>query len=110
MDAVLSHRRWLTRSLWAALGVALLAVTIFPQIDLGVTTMFSQEWPHHEDMIGEIAGRLGLNTLQVTETMEYYSMLRRKRAGENTNGQNFALNYALGGTINGIAAGLHNTG
>ena len=33
-------------------------------------------------------------------------LLRRKRAGENTD----ALNYALGGTINGIAAGLHNTG
>jgi len=33
-------------------------------------------------------------------------LLRRKRAGENTE----YLNYALGGTINGIAAGLHNTG
>ena len=33
-------------------------------------------------------------------------LLRRKRAGENTR----ALNYALGATINGIAAGLHNTG
>jgi phosphoenolpyruvate carboxylase len=33
-------------------------------------------------------------------------LLRRKRAGDNTDG----LNYALGGTINGIAAGLHNTG
>lgn len=33
-------------------------------------------------------------------------LLRRKRAGENID----ALNYALGGTINGIAAGLHNTG
>jgi len=37
-------------------------------------------------------------------------LLRRKRAGDNTDGLNFALNYALGGTINGIAAGLHNTG
>src|SRR5271154_5195558 len=35
-----------------------------------------------DDMIGEIARRLGLNTLQVTETMEYYSMLRRQRAGK----------------------------
>ena len=34
-----------------------------------------------DDMIGEIASRLGLNTLQVTETMAYYSMLRRHRAG-----------------------------
>lgn len=33
-------------------------------------------------------------------------LLHRKRAGENTE----ALDYALGGTINGIAAGLHNTG
>jgi phosphoenolpyruvate carboxylase len=33
-------------------------------------------------------------------------LLRRKRAGENTD----AVSYALGGTINGIAAGLHNTG
>jgi phosphoenolpyruvate carboxylase len=33
-------------------------------------------------------------------------LLRRKRAGENSE----SLNYALGGTINGIAAGLHNTG
>jgi phosphoenolpyruvate carboxylase len=33
-------------------------------------------------------------------------LLRRKRAGENTP----ALNYGLGATINGIAAGLHNTG
>jgi phosphoenolpyruvate carboxylase len=33
-------------------------------------------------------------------------LLRRKRAGEDTE----TLNYALGATINGIAAGLHNTG
>ena len=33
-------------------------------------------------------------------------LLRRKRAGES----NSELNYALGATINGIAAGLHNTG
>ena len=35
-----------------------------------------------DEMIAEIAARLGLNTLQVTETMEYYSMLRRQRAGK----------------------------
>src|SRR5215471_14632239 len=35
-----------------------------------------------DEMIGEIARRLELNTLQVTETMEYYSMLRRQRAGK----------------------------
>jgi phosphoenolpyruvate carboxylase len=33
-------------------------------------------------------------------------LLRRKRAGEDTD----ALNYALASTMNGIAAGLHNTG
>jgi phosphoenolpyruvate carboxylase len=33
-------------------------------------------------------------------------LLRRKHLGDNTE----ALNYALGATINGIAAGLHNTG
>jgi phosphoenolpyruvate carboxylase len=33
-------------------------------------------------------------------------LLRRKRSGTNTD----KLNYALGATINGIAAGLHNTG
>ena len=33
-------------------------------------------------------------------------LLRRKRHGEDTE----SLNYALGATINGIAAGLHNTG
>src|SRR5207244_11665572 len=33
-------------------------------------------------------------------------LLRRKRGGNNT----AELNYALAATINGIAAGLHNTG
>ena len=33
-------------------------------------------------------------------------LLHRKRAGEDSD----AVNYALGATINGIAAGLHNTG
>jgi phosphoenolpyruvate carboxylase len=39
-------------------------------------------------------------------SMVQVDLLRRKRAGENTG----TLNYALGATINGIAAGLHNTG
>src|ERR1700685_4190841 len=33
-------------------------------------------------MISEIARRLDLNTLQVTETLAYYSMIRRKPAGK----------------------------
>ena len=35
-----------------------------------------------DELIEEIATRLDLNTLQVTETLEYYSMLRRKPAGK----------------------------
>jgi NADH-quinone oxidoreductase subunit F len=34
-----------------------------------------------DELIAEIARRLDLNTLQVTETLEYYTMLRRKPAG-----------------------------
>src|ERR1700692_3438163 len=33
-------------------------------------------------LIAEIARRLDLNTLQVTETLSYYSMIRRKPAGK----------------------------
>ena len=36
-----------------------------------------------DDMIAEIARRLDLNTLQVTETLVYYSMLRQKPAGKH---------------------------
>lgn len=36
-----------------------------------------------DEMIAEIARRLDLNTLQVTETLAYYSMLRRKPAGKH---------------------------
>jgi phosphoenolpyruvate carboxylase len=39
-------------------------------------------------------------------SMVQVDLLRRKRGGENTD----TLHYALGATINGIAAGLHNTG
>src|SRR5713101_2374061 len=35
-----------------------------------------------DEMIGEIAGRLDLNTVQVEETLAYYSMLRRKPMGK----------------------------
>jgi NADH-quinone oxidoreductase subunit F len=34
-----------------------------------------------DEMIADIAARVGLNTLQVEETLAYYSMLRRKPAG-----------------------------
>jgi phosphoenolpyruvate carboxylase len=39
-------------------------------------------------------------------SMIQVDLLRRKREGLNSE----AVNYALGATINGIAAGLHNTG
>jgi NADH-quinone oxidoreductase subunit F len=35
-----------------------------------------------DDLIDEIARRLDLNTLQVSETLSYYSMIRRKPAGK----------------------------
>src|SRR5258708_11829913 len=36
-----------------------------------------------DEMIGEIAGRLDLRTVQVEETLEYYSMLHRKPVGKH---------------------------
>jgi NADH-quinone oxidoreductase subunit F len=46
--------------------------------------LFAQDQFGHisDTMIEEIARRLDLNTLQVTETLVYYSMLRRKPAGK----------------------------
>src|SRR5450631_3405444 len=52
---------------------ALIPMLIYAQDQFGYVS---------DEMIEEIAGRLGLNTLQVTETMGYYSMLRRQRAGK----------------------------
>ncbi|GAC1683358.1 MAG: hypothetical protein PVS2B2_22480 [Candidatus Acidiferrum sp.] len=36
-----------------------------------------------DEMIAEIAGRLDLRTVEVEETLAYYSMLRRKQMGKN---------------------------
>src|SRR5665811_837616 len=52
---------------------ALIPMLIYAQDQFGYVS---------DEMIGEIARRLGLNTLQVTETMAYYSMLRRQRPGK----------------------------
>src|SRR6202166_1357140 len=52
---------------------ALIPMLIYAQDQFGFVS---------DEMIEEIAQRLGLNALQVTETMAYYSMLRRKRAGK----------------------------
>jgi phosphoenolpyruvate carboxylase len=37
-------------------------------------------------------------------------LLRRKRAGAADRSPDLSLDYAIGATMNGIAAGLHNTG
>src|SRR5713226_1959701 len=46
--------------------------------------LYAQDAMGHisDEMVAEIARRLDLNTLQVTETLAYYSMLRRKPAGK----------------------------
>jgi len=52
---------------------ALIPMLIYAQDQFGYVS---------DEMIDEIAGRLDLKTIQVIETMEYYSMLRRKRVGK----------------------------
>jgi NADH-quinone oxidoreductase subunit F len=46
--------------------------------------MYAQDEYGHisDEMVAEIAGRLELNTVQVEETLAYYSMLRRKPMGK----------------------------
>ena len=53
---------------------ALIPMLIYAQDEYGYVT---------DEMVVEIAGRLGLNTVQVEETLAYYSMLRRKPAGKH---------------------------
>jgi NADH-quinone oxidoreductase subunit F len=47
--------------------------------------MYAQDYFGHlgDDILLEIANRLDLNLVQVVETLEYYSMLRRKPAGKH---------------------------
>jgi NADH-quinone oxidoreductase subunit F len=52
---------------------ALIPMLLYGQDQLGSIT---------DDLIEEIAKRLGLNRIQVEETLAYYSMLRRKPAGK----------------------------
>ena len=52
---------------------ALVPMALYAQDELGCVS---------DDMIAEIARRLDLNELQVTETLAYYSMIRRKPAGK----------------------------
>jgi phosphoenolpyruvate carboxylase len=85
-----------------------------------VWKMLVQEFERTRQMILEITGQshlLGNNPVLSRSirlrnpyvdpmSLIQVDLLRRKRTG----GKSEALNYALGATINGIAAGLHNTG
>ncbi len=53
---------------------ALIPMMMYAQDEYGAVT---------DDIIQEIAGRLGLNTVQVEETLEFYSMLHRKPVGKH---------------------------
>ena len=53
---------------------ALVPMALYAQDALGYVT---------EDVVEEIARRLGLRALEVTETLAYYSMIRRKPAGKH---------------------------
>lgn len=52
---------------------ALIPMLLFAQDEVGAIT---------QEVVDEIAGRLGLTTLQVDEVVSYYSMLRRERVGK----------------------------
>ena len=53
---------------------ALIPMLMYAQDEYGYIT---------DEMVGEIGGRLDLRTIQVEETLEYYSMLRRRPAGKH---------------------------
>jgi phosphoenolpyruvate carboxylase len=85
-----------------------------------VFTMLAEEFERAKRMLLQIAGQKELlegnsvlsqsiklrNPYVDPMSLIQVELLRRKRTGTNTE----ASNYALGATINGIAAGLHNTG
>jgi phosphoenolpyruvate carboxylase len=85
-----------------------------------VWKMLAQEFERTRQVILEITGQKDLlannpvlsrsihlrNPYVDPMSLIQVDLLRRKRAG----GDGDSLNYALGATINGIAAGLHNTG
>jgi phosphoenolpyruvate carboxylase len=85
-----------------------------------VFTMLAEEFEHTKRMLLQITGQKELlegnsvlsqsiklrNPYVDPMSLIQVELLRRKRTGTNTE----ASNYALGATINGIAAGLHNTG
>ena len=52
---------------------ALIPMLLFAQDEVGSIT---------REMVAEVAGRLGISSLQVDEVVSYYSMLRRKPVGK----------------------------
>ena len=53
---------------------ALIPMLMFAQDEVGVIT---------KEVIGEVAGRLGITPLQVDEVISYYTMLRKKPEGKH---------------------------
>jgi phosphoenolpyruvate carboxylase len=106
----------------ADFGIARLYSMLVPDERLRdrVFTMLAEEFERTQRVILRITGHSALlqtnpvlarsirlrNPYVDPMSLIQVELLRRKRAGENTD----ELNYALAATINGIAAGLHNTG
>jgi phosphoenolpyruvate carboxylase len=106
----------------ADLSIARLYATLVPDAAMGdrVFEMLADEFRRTERMLLEVTGQSRLleeNTVLSRSirlrnpyvdpmSLIQVDLLRRRRAGEDTP----QLRYALSATINGIAAGLHNTG
>src|SRR6202022_2441824 len=106
----------------ADLTIARLYAELVPDANLRerVWRMLVEEFERTRKMILTITGQQGLlegnpvlkssirlrNPYVDPMSLIQVDLLRRKRAGADSE----ELNYALGATINGIAAGLHNTG
>ena len=106
----------------ADLTIARLYASLVTDTDLRerVWTMITEEFERTRQVILSVTGQKELletnpvlsrsirlrNPYVDPMSLVQVDLLRRKRAGEDSE----ALNYALGATINGIAAGLHNTG
>jgi phosphoenolpyruvate carboxylase len=106
----------------ADLTIARLYAELVPNVELRerVWNMLVEEFERTRQMLLSVTGQAGLlkgnpvlarsirlrNPYVDPMSLVQVELLRRKRAGGNADG----VDYALGATINGIAAGLHNTG
>lgn len=106
----------------ADLNIARLYATLTPDRALGdrVFRMLAEEFHRTERMVLSLTGQKELlennpvlrrsirlrNPYVDPMSLIQMDLLRRKRAGTDTE----EMRYALGATINGIASGLHNTG